>query len=102
MARSLEKSLFLIEETWRSEGLATQLAATRQEVADLAPATREVVDLRVRERDARDDTHEAEEKLAALIKRVRMDAVEAERLQKEQDDLFWAIEELRMRIDLAH
>ena len=45
MARSGEKSLFLAKETWWSEGLAAQLAATRQEVAELAPATQEVADL---------------------------------------------------------
>ena len=45
MARSEEKSLFLAEETWRSEGLAAQLTTTRQEVAKLAPSTREVADL---------------------------------------------------------
>ena len=67
MAHSWEKSLLLAKETWWSEGLAAQLAATRQEVAELAPIAREVADLRVREKDARDDACEAEEKLAALI-----------------------------------
>ena len=38
----------------------------------------------------------------ALNKRTRMDAVEAERLWKEQDDLLRAIEELHTGIDLAH
>ena len=47
--------------------MTTQLAAARQEVTKLAPTTREVSDLRVREKDARDDACEAEEKLAALI-----------------------------------
>ena len=56
-------------------------------MAELAPATREVVDLQVREKDAHDDTREAEEKLTALIERARTDAVEAKRLRKEQDDL---------------
>ena len=36
-----------------------------------------------------------------LIKRVRTDAIEAERLRKEQDNLLHAIEELRTGIDLA-
>ena len=45
---------------------------------------------------------EAEEKLMALIERARTDAVEAERLQKERDDLLWAIERLRTECDLAH
>ena len=31
-----------------------------------------------------------------------MDVIEAKRLQKERDDLLYAIEELRMGIDLAH
>ena len=37
----------------------------------------------------------------ALIERTRTDAVEAERLWKERDDLLRAIEELRTGIDLA-
>ena len=78
MVYSWEKSQFLIEETWWSEGLAAQLTIARQEVAELAPAAQEVADLQVREKDARDDAHEAKEKLTALIKRVHMDDVEAE------------------------
>ena len=70
-------------------------------MAELAPAAREVSDLRVREKDARDDAREAEEKLAALIERVRTDTVEAERLWKERDDWLRTIEELRTGIDLA-
>ena len=61
-------------------GLAAQLIATHQEVAELAPTAREVVELRVREKDARDDAHDAKEKLVALIERARTDAMEAERL----------------------
>ena len=55
MVRSQEKFQFLrrekdvwdhlAEETWRSEGLATQLTAARQEVAELAPTARELADL---------------------------------------------------------
>ena len=45
MEHSREKSQFLAEETWWSEGLAAQLAVARQEVAELAPAPREVADL---------------------------------------------------------
>ena len=71
-------------------------------MAELAPATQEVADLRVKEKDACDDAHEAEEKLTTLIERARMDAVEAERLWKEWDDLLWAIEELCMGTELAH
>ena len=37
----------------------------------------------------------------ALIKRLLIDTVEAERLWKERDDLLWAIEELCIGIDLA-
>jgi len=70
-------------------------------VAELASAAREVADLRVREKDARDDAHEAKEMLMALIERVRTDAVEAERLRKERDDLLRAVEKLRTGIDLA-
>ena len=47
-----------------------------------------MVGLRVREKDTRDDAHEAKEKLTALIERALTDAVEAERLWKEWDDLF--------------
>ena len=43
-------------------------------MAELAPATREVANLRVREKDARDNAREAEEKLMALIKRLCVDA----------------------------
>ena len=46
-------------------------------MAELAPAAWEVANLRVREKDARDDAHEAEEKLVALIEMVRVDTVEA-------------------------
>ena len=45
MARSREKYQFLTEEMQRSEGLAAQFAATRQEVAELAPTTQEVANL---------------------------------------------------------
>ena len=85
----------------QSEGLATQLATACQEVAKLAPTTWEVADLRVRERDACNDAHEAEEKLTALIERVHTDTMEVERLRKEQDDKLWAIQELCTGIDLA-
>ena len=58
-------------------------------------------DVRVREKDARDDAYEAKEKLTALIKRARTDAVEAKRLRKEWDDLLRAVEELRTRTELT-
>ena len=44
-------------------------------------------DVRVREKDARDDAYEAKEKLTALIKRAHVDAMEAEQLRKEWDYL---------------
>ena len=56
-------------------------------MAELAPAAQELADLWVREKDARDDAREAEEKLMALIERERVDATEAERLRKERDNL---------------
>ena len=46
-------------------------------------AAQELADLQVREKDARDDAHKTEEKLVALIERVRMDAMEVKRLRKE-------------------
>ena len=70
-------------------------------MAEFAPITQEVADLRVRKKDARDDAHEDEEKLVALIERAHMDAVEAEWLWKEQDNLLWAIEELHTGTALA-
>ena len=71
-------------------------------MVELALVAREVADLQVREKDARDNVREAEEKLEALIERARLDVMEAERLQKERDDLLRAIEELRSRTELAH
>ena len=70
-------------------------------MAKLAPTTREVADLRVREKDAHDDAREAEEKLTDLIERTRTNIVEAEWVRKERDNLLWAIEELRTRTELA-
>ena len=81
--------------------MAAQLDTTHQEVAELAPTTQEVADLRVREKDAHDDTHEAEEKLMALIERACTNTVEAEQLRKEWDDLLWAIKELCLGTELA-
>ena len=45
MVHSREKSQFLTEETQRSEGLAAQLATACQEVAELAPTSRELANL---------------------------------------------------------
>ena len=55
MVHNREKSQFLhrekdiwdrlVEETWRSEGLAAQLATACQEVAELAPTSRELANL---------------------------------------------------------
>ena len=52
--------------------------------------------------DACDDTYEAEEKLTALIERPHIDAVKAERLRKERDDLLRVVEELHTGTELAH
>ena len=60
-------------------------------VSELAPAVQEVADLRVREKDARDEAREAKEKLATLIERVHMNIVEAKRLWKDRDDLLWTV-----------
>ena len=60
-----------------------------------------MADLQVRGKDARDAAREVEEKLMVLIERARMDAVEAERLRKEWDDLLRAIEELHTGTELA-
>jgi hypothetical protein len=70
MVRSREKSLFLHHRKGVSdslakkmhlhEGLAEQLAVAHREVAELAPTSRELADLRVREADAREDAREAE------------------------------------------
>ena len=49
--------------------MTAQLTAAPQEVVELAPVSRELVDLRVREKDARDDARKAGEKLMALIER---------------------------------
>ena len=56
-------------------------------MAELAPAAWELANIQVREKDASDDAHEAKENLMALIERAHTDAVEAERLWKEWDDL---------------
>ena len=70
-------------------------------MAELAPDARKVADLRAREKDTRDNTREAEEKLTALIERACTDIMEVERLWKERDDLLWAVEGLRTEHDLA-
>ncbi|XP_066320062.1 uncharacterized protein [Miscanthus floridulus] len=71
-----EKSQFLAKEMWQSERLVAQLAVAHQEVVELAPTAREVADLQVREKDTHDNTHEVEEKLTALIKRLCTDTME--------------------------
>jgi len=60
-----------------------------------------VADLRVREKDARNNTYEAKDKLMALIERACTNAVEAEQLRKERDDLLRAVEELHIGTELA-
>jgi hypothetical protein len=61
-----------------------------------------LADLRAREVDTHEDAREAEEKLAALIKRMHADVTESERLRKERDDLLQAVEGLRTERDLPH
>jgi len=58
-------------------------------------------DLRVREKDAREDAREAKEKVAALIKSTHVDAAKSEQLWMERDDLLQAIEGLHTEHDLA-
>ena len=60
-----------------------------------------MVDLRVREKDTRDDARKAKEKLMVLIERERADAAEAKQLRKERKKLLRTIEELRTECDLA-
>ena len=74
------------------EELAAQLAAARQEVAKLAPIHQQLANLWIKYAEARDDAHEAREKLLDLIESTRMDATEIERLRKEHDDLHQAVE----------
>lgn len=112
MACSQKKSQFLCcqKDTWdhiaeetRLRGdLAEQLVAAHQEVAELAPAGQELASLQIRETDACEHAREAEEKLTALIRRARANAVVSEQLRKERDDLLWTVEGLRAERDAAH
>ena len=68
------------------EELAAQLAVARQEVAKLAPIHQQLANLWIKYAEARDDAHEAREKLLDLIESTRMDVTEIERLLKEHDD----------------
>lgn len=112
MARSQKKSLFLrrekdawdylAEERRLHEGLAKQLAAARQEVAELTSIDQELVDLRARKKKARKDANRAEGKLAALIEKECTDTEEAERVLKERDELFQAMKGLHAEHDMAH
>ena len=45
-----------------------------------------MADLRIKYAEARDDAHEAREKLLDLVKSTCMDVAEIERLRKERDD----------------
>ena len=71
-------------------------------MAELALATQELADLRVREKDTHDDASETEEKLMALIKRGSVDVAEVEQLLKKHEDLLWTVEELCTECDLSH
>jgi DNA-binding SARP family transcriptional activator len=57
--------------------------------------------LLIKETDACQHAREAEEKFTALIERACADTVVFEQLQKELDDLLWAIEGLCMECDVA-
>jgi hypothetical protein len=68
-------------------------------VAKLAPTGEEVASLWIREADALRHANEAEEKLAALAERARLDATEIEWIQKEQDELLQTMAGLRAERD---
>jgi hypothetical protein len=70
-------------------------------VAELTPATEEVANLWIREGDTRRHTNEAEEKFMALAERARLDAMETERIWKEQDELLQTLVGLHAEHDLA-
>ena len=55
-------------------------------MSDLAPIRQELVDLRIKYVEARDDTRKAREKLLDLVESTRTDTMEIERLRKERDD----------------
>ena len=70
-------------------------------MAELAPVHQELADLQIKYTEARDDAHEAGEKLLDLVKNMHIDAVEIEWQWKERDDLLQAIEGFRTEHDLA-
>ena len=112
MDRSRKKSLFLRREkdVWdrlaqekrRREELEAQLAAARQEVAELTRIRQVLADLRIKEAEARIDAQEARENLVALLERTRVDEAEDEWLRKERDDLLQTVEGFCMECELAH
>jgi uncharacterized protein YigA (DUF484 family) len=53
------------------------------------------------EANARNDAHEAEEKVTALIERAHTNSTKFERLWGEQDELHQTIEELHVEHDVA-
>ena len=61
-----------------------------------------MADLRIKYVEARDDAHDAREKLLDLVESTRTNAVEIEQLQNERDDLLQAVEGFRTERDLAH
>ena len=61
-----------------------------------------MADLWIKYAEARDDTHEAGDKLLDLVESTRTDAMEIKWLWKECDDLLQAIEGFRTERDLAH
>jgi 6-phosphofructokinase len=82
--------------------LTEQLNAARQKVAELTPASEEVASLRIKEADARRHADEAEEKFVALAERACLDAMEAEQVWKERDELLQTMVRLRQEHTNAH
>jgi hypothetical protein len=91
----------LAEEVRLHGELAVQLAATRQRVTELTPATEEVANLQIREADAYQHTIESEEKATTLIEQAHKDDAKAERVQKERDDLLHTVAGLCVEHDSA-
>jgi hypothetical protein len=79
-----------------------QLNAASQKVAELTPTGEEVANLQIREANAHRHVDEAEEKFAALVERVHLDAAEAKRVRKERDKLFQTMARLRRERADAH
>ena len=55
-------------------------------MAKLAPVRQELANLQIKYVEARDDAHEAGEKLLDLVESMRTNAAKIEQLRKEHDD----------------